>query len=115
VRATRHKNRDAYRGTDKVRAWRHESAVRTMGLTGIEYEAMLAVQEGVCALCGQPPKTKRLAIDHDHRCCPGHFSCGKCIRGLLCTKCNLFLGLIESPFVEKARVYLEQFQEAARA
>ena len=32
---------------------------------------------------GQGPQ-----IDHDHRCCPGSESCGKCIRGILCSSCN---------------------------
>src|SRR4029077_2130187 len=33
-----------------------------------------------------------LAVDHDHNCCPGAHSCGKCIRGILCGTCNSALG-----------------------
>jgi hypothetical protein len=32
------------------------------------------------------------AVDHDHRCCPGNYSCGNCIRGVLCRGCNTALG-----------------------
>lgn len=34
----------------------------------------------------------RLVVDHDHACCPGPTSCGRCIRGLLCLDCNLMIG-----------------------
>lgn len=42
-----------------------------------------------CAICGD---TTRLAVDHDHACCPGQKSCGACIRGVLCMRHNLALG-----------------------
>jgi hypothetical protein len=60
------------------------------GLLPGEYDELLKVQEGACAGCGRVPgsRAKRLAIDHDHTCCPGKTSCGKCVRGLLCHRCN---------------------------
>ena len=36
-----------------------------------------------------------LHIDHDHFCCPGRKSCGKCVRGALCKTHNVALGFIE--------------------
>jgi Autographiviridae endonuclease VII len=57
------------------------------------YNNMLAAQGGVCAICGGHCN-KRMSVDHDHRCCPGKKSCGKCIRGLLCSRCNHGIGLL---------------------
>lgn len=53
-----------------------------------QYGVLLERQGGLCAICKQPPKKNLLHVDHDHSCCPGKQSCGKCIRGLLCVSCN---------------------------
>lgn len=59
-----------------------------------DYDAMLTAQGGVCAVCGNRCSSgKALAVDHDHACCPeSGKSCGKCVRGLLCAKCNTGIG-----------------------
>lgn len=64
------------------------------GISLAEYEALLAGQGGGCAICGHQPQgdSPRLAVDHDHACCPGRRSCGRCVRGLLCASCNNGLG-----------------------
>lgn len=57
-----------------------------------EYRIMLDEQGGTCAACGSPPGDTRLHVDHDHACCDGKYTCGKCVRGLLCFRCNAALG-----------------------
>lgn len=53
---------------------------RVFNLTPEDYDAILAHQGGVCALCGKPPGRIRLAVDHDHAT--------GLIRGLVCPSCN---------------------------
>lgn len=81
---------------------------RNFGLTHEQYDEMLAAQGGVCAICERPPGEKRFAIDHDHSCCSGRKTCGKCIRGLLCQRCNHALGLLgdDPDTLAKARAYV---------
>lgn len=56
---------------------------------------MLADQNGRCKICGalEPGSNRKyFSIDHDHNHCPGQFGCSECVRGLLCTLCNVGLG-----------------------
>lgn len=61
-----------------------EYNLRRYNLTPEEYEAILEYQGGVCAICDHPPKSKNLAVDHDHKT--------GLVRGLLCYMCNYTLG-----------------------
>ncbi|WP_432169105.1 endonuclease domain-containing protein [Streptomyces sp. 1222.5] len=65
------------------------------------YAQRLAEQGGGCAICGAAPAAKkRLMVDHDRTCCPRDAksndpTCGRCVRGLLCSPCNVSLGHLE--------------------
>lgn len=64
-------------------------------ITPDDYYRMFEEQDGLCGICHKPPTDKRLAVDHDRRCCTGKRSCGECVRGLLCGSCNPKLGFYE--------------------
>ena len=53
------------------------------------YNNLFNEQQGYCAICGihQSEKTKAFALDHNHET--------NQIRGLLCNKCNLAIGLLD--------------------
>lgn len=81
------------------------------GITYDDYDRMLAEQKGKCAIC-ESPESKgrgRFHIDHDHSCCPTQKTCGKCIRGLLCSNCNTKLSVIENGWAGKAIEYLQKW------
>jgi hypothetical protein len=50
-------------------------------------------------------------VDHDHSHCGGGRACQQCIRGILCTNCNVGIGMFgEDPARLRAAVaYLERF------
>ncbi|MGE0322261.1 MAG: endonuclease VII domain-containing protein [Polyangiaceae bacterium] len=77
--------------------------LRSYGITKAEYDALLAQQGGLCAICGKPEtaydskaqRTRYLAVDHCH-------ATGR-IRGLLCFKCNVGIGFLrDSPMLAAA-------------
>lgn len=66
---------------DKVRA---SYLKRTYGMTVPEWDAMFAAQDGKCFTCLAVGK---LVVDHDHET-------GR-VRGLLCSNCNVALGMLK--------------------
>lgn len=64
----------------------------------------------LCEICDSELGTKNINIDHDHECCPGQQTCGKCIRGLLCRACNRGIG----SFNEKAENVLKAVEYLMR-
>jgi hypothetical protein len=70
--------------------------MKKYGLTLDDRKKLLDLQKGACAICGiNESESNYLQVDHDHSCCPGHESCGQCIRGLICAKCNKTLGHVD--------------------
>ena len=114
------KNRDAQRSrrdrlpgenAEIVARWRaahpetvHERNVRDgqkyrdkylYGMSPEDRAELLAKQDGCCYLCSEPlnlDKPRKIHVDHDHSCCRGVRSCGKCVRGLACEPCNKGIG-----------------------
>lgn len=85
--------RKKYYKLPKIQEYHYKYRLANKNLSPKDYDKLLKEQNEVCAICMQPPKpNRRLCVDHDHRCCSGYKSCGKCIRGLLCDDCNHMLG-----------------------
>jgi hypothetical protein len=92
-----------------LKAWDRKSKLKLLyGLTTKQYEAVFNSQGGVCAICQQPPRGKRfknLCVDHNHTTGIN--------RGLLCSACNMAVGLIEADpdWTDKALNYLARYIE----
>jgi hypothetical protein len=92
---------------------------RTYGLSRDEYANILLTQDGRCAICRTDTPgeiIKEWAVDHDHACCPGKKSCGKCVRGLLCRACNSGIGALKDnvDVLYKAIEYLTSCRSALK-
>jgi hypothetical protein len=79
-----------------------------------DFELKAEQQGGGCAICGEQVK---LSVDHDHECCPvvdraRNYTCGLCVRGLLCEFCNRGLGMFrDNPdLLRKAADYLDSWK-----
>lgn len=75
------------------------------------YDALKSYQGDACAICQKAKGLKKnLAVDHDHACCVGPTSCGKCVRGLLCAPCNDVLAHFrdDADALERAALYLRK-------
>lgn len=116
-------NPERHRAARQRHYQRHKDRVRASnlkhhhGLTLEQYDEMVKRQGGLCALCREPEircrkngAIYRLHVDHDHNCCEGK-GCGKCVRALLCSRCNIGLGLFRdrADLLAKAIEYLSAF------
>ena len=81
---------------------------RQYALTLVEFDRLLAEQNGQCAICGtdKPGRYGRFCVDHDHRS-------GK-VRGLLCHNCNHGVGKFKDSAarLNSAAAYLRRHEAA---
>lgn len=101
---------DNLRTPETIDIRRKSHLKRRYNLTTEQFDAMLAAQNNKCAVCERELESRwHTNIDHDHACCPGKKSCGKCIRALLCSSCNQGIGYLQdSPeILLKAVQYLQ--------
>jgi len=82
---------------DRQREWDRKCLY---GLALGEYDALLTVQDGRCAICGRGDE--HLCVDHNH--------VTGVVRGLLCRKCNGGVGLLQDNpgLLREAADYLEK-------
>jgi Recombination endonuclease VII len=101
---------------ERMRAWReapgnrrrvkHYSLRWLYGITIDEFEAKLAEQHGLCAICQDPLDLARgTVVDHDHQ--------GGKARGILCGACNLALGGFgdNAEIIQRAVNYLKRWSQ----
>lgn len=77
------------------------------GITVEDYESILLKQDGKCAICRRPPNEGRrnsfvLCVDHCHH--------SNRIRGLLCFRCNVAIGLLsdDPEMLKRTMAYLQK-------
>jgi hypothetical protein len=87
---------------DYYRNWQF---VNKYGITISQRNKMEEIQNGLCAICDNPPSNRGLVIDHNR-------ITGK-VRGLLCYNCNKALGLFKenAKALKKAAEYLTRTHE----
>lgn len=97
-RREREKRREyVQRHKEKIKQEKRVQLLKSYGLTPEQYASMETSQRGKCAICDHEVK---LCVDHDH-------GSGK-VRGLLCRKCNVGIGIFkDSPkLLSRAILYL---------
>lgn len=85
-------------GREAANRWQQRNPYYTKyRMTAAQWQEMFDRQLGLCYLCDDPldldaKRQRAIHVDHDHSCCPGDRTCGKCIRGIACARCNQGIG-----------------------
>lgn len=81
-----------YRGRAEI--VRDKMREQRFGINRQAFDLLLSSQGGACAICLSPePGGSYWCVDHDHACCPSSDkTCGQCVRGILCGRCNSGIG-----------------------
>lgn len=98
-RAERRAQKAAEKYRDGGKAVRRARHLGRYSLSVDDYDYLVALYDGCCHLCIRMDD-RPLNIDHDHDCCPTTSedtsrSCGLCIRGLLCLRCNTLMSFVD--------------------
>ena len=92
--------------------WERANSLRYYNLTLEQFDGLLDSQGQACAVClvTEPNGKGYWHVDHDHRCCPSERSCGRCVRGILCMRCNMALGSLgdDVAILRRAVEYLDR-------
>jgi Recombination endonuclease VII len=96
----------------KFKHWTHCCRCRPAYQHHIPWKTYALWRERGCKICAYKPqeshsRKKYLEVDHDHSCCPGPYSCGRCVRGLLCHHHNQLIREIENGTVDRLRAHMK--------
>jgi len=72
---------------------------RKYGIDQSTWENIFASQDFSCLICSELVKDNhknQWPVDHDHSCCAGSTTCGNCLRAILCPRCNVAVGYLET-------------------
>lgn len=92
--------------------------LRRYNMTPESFAALLKQQAGRCAICQtKEPGSRGWHVDHDHACCNTRKkSCGKCLRGILCSHCNIGIGnFFDDPEIIRAALEYLTFHRNRRS
>ena len=121
--------KDCERWLDEDRYAKHPSAdglaprcvdcvrCKTHNISFADYMILWEEQRGLCAACGTKLSAGVYHVDHDHACCSGVSSCGKCVRGILCRSCNQTLGFAKDSLVRLRGLsnYIEKWSKSVQS
>lgn len=132
-RVRRHGNTDlinAGLGREDINVYHKNRKVALKVRYAVDYQKYKELSKNGCEVCGaEALPYKALHVDHDHKCCeieyeddkrtPKYYkyiSCGKCVRGIVCDKCNQAIGRYEKgvlrpeyPNRDKVIAYVEKY------